>query len=133
MSSNKKMLFGNMTKELNARYESMAKITGLKKSNAWSSIFCKYQPTPERFDHTTTWRDINGKVIVITEPYISEENFNRDFFRDWMKRGFDFVEADYGIGLWNPPHCRLFLLTPKKDPANLGNLLSIFNALEKCA
>ena len=117
---------------IKAQYTAFVNNTGLKRSNAYVSLFGKFEEKrPERFDHTLVWRDKHGKIVITTEPYISKENFCRDFFRDWKEKGFDFVEADYGVGLWNPPHCRLFLLTPKKDPANLGEILKVVNALEK--
>jgi hypothetical protein len=113
------------------RFLAFKQATGLKESKASSSVFGKDTPIPTRFDHTLIWRNASGQFVITTEPYISENSTNRDFFNDWKSHGFDFVEADYGIGLWNPPHCRLFLLTPKKSPARLGELLKIVNELEK--
>jgi len=81
------------------------------------------------FDHLRVLKDTTGKVVIINEPYgwVTKE---RDLTKVWNDYGYDFVQADFGIGIHNPPDCPLFLMTRKKSPADLAGLLLIVNKLK---
>ena len=80
------------------------------------------------FDHLRVLKDTSGRVVVISEPY--DGAIEGKDLTALNRLGYDFVQADFGIGIHNPPDCPLFLMTRKKSPADLAGLLLIVNKLK---
>jgi hypothetical protein len=80
------------------------------------------------FDHVRVLKDTNGKVVIISEPY-SKAIEGKDL-TVLNRLGYDFVQADFGVGIHNPPHCPLLLMTRNKNPADLASLLLVVNKLK---
>lgn len=80
------------------------------------------------FDHLRVLKDTSGRVVVISEPY--DGAIEGKDLTALNRLGYDFVQADFGIGIHNPPYCPLFLMTRKKSPADLAGLLLIVNKLK---
>lgn len=80
------------------------------------------------FDHLRVLKDTNGRVVIINEPYAAA--IEAKDLTILNRLGYDFVKADFGVGIHNPPYCPLFLMTRKKSPADLAGLLLIVNKLK---
>lgn len=105
--------------------------TGLKTSNAWTSIVRQTQP--QGFDHTCVWRNEQNQFILTTEPY--------DGFTEKIKKlaawcsahGWDMDQLQKKIGIWNPcvdtctkscmQHTSMFVMAPARNGGDIEKVV----------
>lgn len=70
---------------------------------------------PDGADHTLVWLD-GDRYIVSTEPYTTARLAALEVW--CTAHGWDWLAAT-NLGMWNPPHTILYLLSPPKNGGDL--------------